>query len=91
MQAAATSWLDSSRQAHIRVYAASSGKITERCWDKDHWYTGAFSEPGEQSSATSWVDGSGQVHIRVYVDSGANITEYCWDKDSWYRGGYTPA
>jgi hypothetical protein len=87
---AATSWLDSGGQVHIRVYAQSAdNKIQEFCWDKDSWYVGALNGKYTAQSApgvASWYAG-GQIHIRVYVlGDDKKVQEYCWDKDSWYSG-----
>jgi Fungal fucose-specific lectin len=87
-QVSATSWVESG--IHLRVYRSHQDQITERCWDTDTWYNGAFSARGVTVGATSWLDGSNQIHIRVYVGNGSGgpITEHCWDTDSWYAGAF---
>ncbi|PTX62936.1 fucose-binding lectin [Kordia periserrulae] len=93
--AGATSWLDSSGQIHIRVYAiGTNGKIIELCWDKDKWYSGALTSGqfygASTPDATSWLDKNGQIHIRVYAYNQDNVQkEYCWDGSKWYVGAYT--
>ncbi|HEY0640432.1 MAG TPA: hypothetical protein VGD67_22605 [Pseudonocardiaceae bacterium] len=92
-EVAATSWVDpSGGNSCIRVYTTDGdGRIVERCWDTDQWYTGAFSAQGEHASATSWVQ-DGVLHIRVYVaDANGNVSELCWDGDGdgrWITGAY---
>jgi Fungal fucose-specific lectin len=86
-----TSWFTGGN-AHLRVYTGNGSQVTERCYDGEAWYTGAFSQHGTTVGSTSWLDQSGQIHIRVYVGSGSNgaITEWCWDKDKWYEGAFSP-
>lgn len=88
-EVAATSWVDPSGNDCIRVYTTDgNGRITERCWDTDQWYTGAFSGQGVHVAATSWVQ-DGSPHIRVYAaDSSGNVSEYCWDGSAWNVGAY---
>ncbi|MBZ5791648.1 fucose-binding lectin protein [Burkholderia sp. D-99] len=85
MQTAAISW---GTTPSIRVYTANGNKITERCYDGNTWYTGAFNQAGDNVSATCWLVGSA-IHIRVYATSGGSTTEWCWDGDGWTRGAYT--
>jgi hypothetical protein len=41
--ATASSWVDGSGNAHIRVYVrASNNAVTEQCWDGSGWYVGAY-------------------------------------------------
>jgi len=90
-EVAATSWVDPSGNSLIRVYTTNDGgRITERCWDKDQWYTGAFSAQGVHVTATSWVEDD-VFSIRVYAaDSNGNVSEQCWDGGSgrWYVGAF---
>lgn len=84
----ATSWVENG--IHLRVYRSNQDQITERCWDTDSWYNGAFSGQGQTVGATSWLDSSNQAHIRVYVGNGSEgpITEHCWDTNEWYVGAF---
>ncbi|MGC2238235.1 MAG: hypothetical protein WA584_18925 [Pyrinomonadaceae bacterium] len=76
-------------QIYLRVYTSTGTKITERCWDKDKWYTGAFSAEGSAVGGTGWLDSGGQIHLRIYVCNPAGqIVEKCWDKDKWYDGAF---
>lgn len=82
------SWFQSN-QIHLRVYTSTGDKITEKCWDKDKWYTGAFTANGTTVGGTGWLDNTGQIHLRVYVgQSDGRIIEMCWDKDKWYEGAF---
>lgn len=92
-EVAATSWVDSAGNNHIRVYATNEdGDVSERCWDGDGWYDGIYSGQGQHVAATSWVE-NGVHHLRVYTaDSSGNISEQGWDAGddaSWYVGAYS--
>jgi hypothetical protein len=85
-ETAAVSWQDNG--IHLRVYSTDGKTVTEKCWDTNNWYVGAFKEPGQSASATAWFNGG--VYIRVYVTDSGKTSEYCWDKNGpWYKGAYT--
>lgn len=88
---AVVSWVDTSGQAHLRVYSSDGYTVTERCDDGSGWVTGQFKQPGAQVSATGWA-ASGGVAIRVYCTLDDTTTEWCVDASSadWYQGSYTP-
>lgn len=70
----------------IRVYTSDGDNVTERCWDGNGWYTGAFRAPGQSVSAAAQ---DGPI-IRVYCVNGGKTTEYCWDNNGpWYTGAYS--
>ena len=82
------SWVDSDHTIHIRVYRSDGTTVTERCWDGNGWFSGAFSKPGTSSSAITWSE-NGNLHVRVYVANGGNIQEWCWDPNScWTLGAF---
>ena len=86
--ASSISWTDSHNGIHIRVYNARNGRVTERCWDGNGWYTGSFNQVGIQTSAVVWQNCNG-LHIRVYLSSGSNIQEWCWDSNGWFLGSFS--
>lgn len=91
LEVAATAWTGSNGNSSIRVYTADAGRITERCWDTDQWYTGAYQGQGVQVAVTSWLQNDA-IYIRVYsADANGNVKEQCWDGDGsgrWYVGAY---
>ncbi len=85
IQTAAVSW---GTTPSIRVYSTNGVTITERCYDGNGWYTGAFKQAGQNVSATCWLVGGG-VHIRVYATNAEVTTEWDYDGSDWTKGGYS--
>lgn len=86
---AVVNWVDSSGQAHLRVYSCDGYNVTERAWDGSAWTNGSFSAPGSAVSATAWQV-NGNLSIRVYCTNEDKTVEWCIDQGgSWYQGGYT--
>ena len=92
MSTSATSWIDNNGGIHIRVYSAINGVVTERCWNRNGWFTGAFYQYGTSTSVVSWKDARGN-RLRVYISDGTNIKEWrcdpgsCWSPGSFFYPG----
>lgn len=87
---ASVSWVDSAGTIHIRVYSTDGYHVTERCWDGNGWYDGAFKAPGQAVSATCWL-WNDRSNIRVYCTYEDKTVEWCVDSGGadWYQGAYT--
>ena len=87
---ASVSWVDSSGQAHIRVYSCDGYTVIERCNDGTTWYTGGFKQAGSAVSATGWYAADGE-HLRVYCTMNDLTMEWLFvpSTGAWVAGGYT--
>jgi hypothetical protein len=90
IETASVSWVDNSGTIHIRVYSTDAYTVTERCWDGNGWFDGAFKAEGEAVSATAWQHAGG-INLRVYCTNEGKTAEWCNDAggSGWYQGAYT--
>lgn len=79
----ATSWVEPSGRARIRVYVIYEDVISEFGYDGITPFKTDFSAVGTAVSSTSWFK-NGFGHIRLVVtDPDNSLTEYAWDGENW--------
>lgn len=85
---AVASYIDSSGNSIIHVFASDGYHVTDKVWTGGGWQAGSFSQAGHNVSATAYVV-SGMACLRVYCVADDVLTEYGNDGgNGWYVGSY---